>query len=1042
MKWPILTLLLCVSVVYCQGFNPLLERFDPGVAPSGQLLGGGLIAPGEGMEGGALKAVATGKNDCFYRIELRLKGGSSYALAFNYRTSANVHNYLMSVNVSYRNESGAPSGKAFEHRLIASEHWTHRRLALDAPDGTVSAMLELRLDGRIPVGEFALFDFLRTAEIKDNVARGIDIGEFDTDFEIWSFDRYLVFDHFCLKAGGSIETEWRKAKFGEAFFKAVGNGSPMQYSMMIENLKVSPMTNYAFTAWINSSAAFSMRTSNILIFFYKDKDFKDLGESRLYPESNDNVGEWREIVHSFTTPKDCEYLCIGLNMRNVTEKDELLLDRMKLARIADSAMLDFDIDPDANALSAKIIVTGDLKNSKTLEPAFIVRDNSGRELRRFASDSLSLNMDLKGFADGEYTLDGLIKKPDGTVIGTGKSTFGVYKNPSWRNELGIQKPEMAPPAPWKKLQYKDNKLQTWGPLLDFRKDGLQLQNVEMDARSLMKRPVRFLSGGTDLLGEFNDARWEVRPSLATCSGTLEKDDWRCTATVEVDYIGFMKYRLNFTAKRQCVIPDGKLSMEISNAEFLNRCDYSWSGVGSIVFSEQPEYRAKQMYSDLQMGDMDAGMCVYLPRIHPAKRQHYTPWLFADGNGRLELELIHSPLALRQGDSHSVEFALCPYPFRPDDEMWRRLFFRVGPKRNCDLVWGISMPMMKYSGSLLDVADEAAVHRHLDAPDRPQCYLIYQIPTYILDNMPYWTYFKKRWKSVLGTYYDISRSHGGMLEAANYMDRDWQDLYCRSMADNLAKYDWNGVYYDCFSPDWFPEHGDIFSPVFECKAFQERIYNTQRMGRPASVTISHLGAAQASTLGMYSNVILMGEQYRGLLMKHAYYTDAMSLDRFRYENAVRMGPTRMFMPEYRKVEFVGNEKLTVHTAMLAILHNLMFYPHSVNGAVEQRVRCRKIGFGLDDVTFLPYWKEKAAKLLNAENDCIKISVYQKPNSDMLAAVFNNSSRPTEFQLRLNAEYGNATWYDPLIDATLEWKPEMTIRLEPHLGGLLMTRKQAE
>ena len=1034
-----LFLLLCGHALFCQGFTPLLERFDPGRAPGGQLLGQGAIAPGEGMESGALKAIATGRQECFYRIELNLKGGRSYALAFNYRTSPKLSNYLTYVNVGYRNASGAKVASAFEKRLIASDYWTHRRFTLDVPEGTVSALLELSLDARIPKGEYALFDFLRVAEIKDNIARGIDIGEFDTDFEIWEFDRYLVFDHFCLKAGGSIETEWRKAKFGETFFEAVGNGSPMQYSLMIENLKVSSLTNYAFTAWINSSAAFSMRTSNILIFFYKDKNFKDLGESRLYPASNKNVGEWREIVHSFTTPKDCEYLCIGLNMRNVSEKDELLLDRMRLARIADNAMLDFEIDPDKNVLYAKIIATGELKDGKELSPVFVVRDNGGKEVRRLASKSLQLDIDLKEFSDGEYTLEGIIKKPDGAELSTGASRFGVYKKPSWRNELGVQKPEMIPPAPWRKLEFKDRKLQTWGPVLKFDKGGLQLLGVDVDGRKLLKAPVRFVCAGKELLSGFRQVKWEVKPSLATGTAVLENEDWHCNARLEADYIGFLKYKLDFTAKRLCTIDNGRLLLDMANAEFLNRCDYSWSGVGSVVFKEQPEYSARQMYSDLQMGDVDSGMCVYLPRIYPAKREYKTPWLKANQEGRLELELIHSPLKLNPGESHSVEFALCPYPFRPDEQLWRKLFFRAGPRRNCDLVWGISMPMMKYSGSLLDVADDDAVRRHLDAPNRPQCYLIYQIPTYILDNMPQWKYFQKRWKSQLGTYYDISKSHGGMLVATDYRNRDWQDLYCKSMADNLAKYSWNGIYYDCFSPDWFSERGQIFSPVFECKAFQERIYNTQRMGRTASVTISHVGAAQASTLGMYSNVILMGEQYRGMLMKHAYYMEAMSLDRFRYENAVNMGPTRMFMPEYRKVEYIGDAKLTVHTAMLAILHNLMFYPHSVNGPIEQRVRCRKIDFGLEDVTFLPYWKNKAAGLLHTSSGDLKTSIYQKPNGDYLAAVFNNSGKSIEFKLEVQGKFAKATWYDPLADVTLDWTQGKVLRLEPYLGGLFTLRR---
>ncbi len=1038
MKKNFLLLPLFILALHCGAFSPLLERFDPGREPSGKLLGKCSIAPGEGMESGAMKAPATGKFEAFYRNELKLKAGKSYALAFNYRTSPKLKNYMIFVRVIYRDKSGKKVGNVFQNRLTASRQWTHRRLTLDAPEGTDSAMLELKLDERVPLGEYALFDFLRVAEIKNNIARGIDIGEFETDFEIWEFNRHLIFDHFCIKSGGNVETEWRRAKFGETFFKSVGDGSPMQYSLMIENLKVNPLTNYAFTAWINSSAAFSRRASNIIVFFYKDKNFKDIGQTQILPSSNKNVGEWREIIHTFTTPKNCEYLNIGVNLRNVTEKDELLLDKMKLAQIADNAILDFSIDSDTKMLSARIIATGELKN-KTDAFIYVVRDSSGKVFKSFDAGTSPLDIDLNAFPDGEYTLEGILEKQDGSKVNTEKTVFGVYKNPTWNNELGIQKPDMQPPAPWTALQYVNGNLQTWNSRLHFPQKSLALLGVETEGRNMLKQPVKFLCDGNEILSKFNNAVWDIKPSLATGTASMENEDWTCNAKLEIDYIGFMKYKLDFKAKRKCRISKGKLKLDISNAEFLNRCDYSWSGVGSIVFKEEPEYTSKQMYADLQMGDMDGGMCVYLPRIYPARRKFDSPWLKANKDGMLELELIHRQLELDKNESYTVEFALCPYPFRPDEELWRKLFFRAGKHRNCDLVWGISMPMMKYSGCLLDVADEAAVRRHLDAPTRPECYLIYQIPTYILDCMPQWKYFQKKWVSPLGTGYNVNKSHGGTLAAADYRDRNWQDLYCKSMNENLTKYNWDGVYFDCFTPDWFSDKGQIHSPVFECKAFQERIYNTQRLNRPSSVTLSHLGAAQATTLGMYSNIIFMGEQYRGTLVKKPYYMDSMSLDRFRYENAVKMGPARMFLPQYTKVEYIGDETLTVHASMLAVLHNLMFDPHSVNKNVERRIRLRKIDLGLADVKFLPYWKTQAAKLLSADKTDIKISVYQKPNGDFLAAVFNNSSKETEFKLNAQGNFTNATWYDPLTDTSQDWKPETALKLKPYLGALFTIKR---
>ena len=146
-----------------------------------------------------------------------------------------------------------------------------------------------------------------------------------------------------------------------------------------------------------------------------------------------------------------------------------------------------------------------------------------------------------------------------------------------------------------------------------------------------------------------------------------------------------------------------------------------------------------------------------------------------------------------------------------------------------------------------------------------------------------------------------------------------------------------------------------------------------------------------------------------------------------------------MPQYSKVEYVGNETLTVHTAMLAILHNLMFDPHSLDAKVERRIRLRKIDFGLEDVTFLPYWKEQAGKRLNASSEHIKISIFEKPNGEFLAAVFNNSPTETEFQLDTPGVFKSATWYDPLTDASSDWSQSTSLKLKPYLGALLTIRR---
>ena len=1005
----------------------------------GKVLGGGVLVPGEGLESGALQGVATGKFEPFYSYKMKTEPGKTYVLAFNYKTSAKLNNYMTYVRFRHNPLPGTPRQKFTEKRLFASAHWKHERIEFTVPAGTESTTVELLLDHRVQKGEKIWIDFFRANELKDGKAAGIDIENFETDFEIWTFDRHLIFDHFMMKDGGSVVTEWRKAKSGETFFQALGTNHPMQYSLAIENIKVSPRTNYAFSGLINSAAAYARHAASIIIFFYKDKDGKSLGESRLYPTSN-KAGEWREIAHSFTTPEKCEFVDIGLNMRKVGANDPLLLDRIKFVRVADNAMIDFSIDPDTNKMNAKTIMTGDLQKDKSLKPEFVIQSPDKKVVKRIKSDTLIKEIDLKDLPDGEYFLLGEFKLPDGKVMSTDIRKFGVYKNPSWRNNTGVQTSEMVPPAPWKNLQFADNTVKTWAPELKFGKNNLQLEKVSVGSDTLLLAPVKFDCNGKELLSSIKNIRWSVQPSLVCGKGSFADSNCDYTVSAATDYMGFLRYTLTVKARQNTKLASGKLSLKVKDVEFINHCDYSWTGVGSTVFAEQPEFSSKQLYTDLQLGNVDRGICVYLQEIYPAKRDQAKEYLHADKSGNLTIEFINEPIQLAAGSEHKIEFAICAYPFRPAEELWRKLYFRAGKHSNFDLVWGISMPMMKHSGSTLAIADDTQARLHLDSPRRPANYLMYQIPTYILDNMPEWTYFEKRWRNHAGSYYDMTKTHGGLLVAANYTDRDWQDFYCKIMDESLKKYNWDGIYYDCFSADWVVSKGKAHSPVFACRKFQERIYNTQRAsGRKNSLTVSHVGAAQISTLGMYSNVILMGEQYRAMLMNHAYYLDFMSLDKFRYENAVNVGPDRMFMPEYRKVEYINNPTLTVHTAMLTILHNLLYYPHSVSWPVERRIRGRKIEFGLADVKFLPYWKNGAAKRVTASNPAIKLSVYEKPNGDMLVAVFNNSKKTEKFSLKVNGKVVAAEYYDPMTDKAQAWQDNKEYSLEKYLGALLTVKR---
>jgi hypothetical protein len=157
----------------------------------------------------------------------------------------------------------------------------------------------------------------------------------------------------------------------------------------------------------------------------------------------------------------------------------------------------------------------------------------------------------------------------------------------------------------------------------------------------------------------------------------------------------------------------------------------------------------------------------------------------------------------------------------------------------------------------------------------------------------------------------------------------------------------------------------------------------------------------------------------------------NMERLRHEKAM---PSRMLVPRY-----VGNARVTVHASMLSILHNMVSCPSYSTSNVEQKLRGCKIDFGLADVKFIPYWKENASKFLRASAGEIKISIYERPNGDFMAAVFNSGSQTVVFRLEVPGDFRSATWYDPLTDVTQHWRQSTPITLEPHMGGLLTIRR---
>lgn len=1022
-----LALIMALAALPWLNAETILERFDtPDLR--GELSRGAAIDPQGGLERGALVVSGNGESmQYFYTCEINATPGETYALALNYKTSAEFPNSGLLAIVAFTPERGqtAPASVYFRLPRMA-QRWSHRRFTFTIPEGAHKARILLRLAG-VPESGQVRIDHLRLAPVVDGIAKGIDLTGFETDFDQWKFDRHLVFDHFMPGPGASIENEWRKAKVGEAFFQAVGSGEPMQYALYIENIVLRPRRNYIFEAWLNASKSFSFNGNGILIFFYKDAEGKAIGQSRYHIRPTN--GEWQEFAHTFSAPENCAWLDIGLNMRNMKTNDIIQLDHLRFREGADQLSIRHEIDPDTRKMDVTSYLTGNVSRDDLASLEYLITQQ-GRSIRTITGQHDGpTTIDLDTLPDGEYLLAVQALFKDGKKMAAEPVPFGVYNHPDWLNDIGFRQPTDPAPAPWRDLQLEGQNVRTWNNLFAFS-DTLQLQKLTGadDATPWLASPLSLTFNQQNILSGDDKTSWTAAPSLVSGTRTFSCPDFTCRITTTIDPIGFMRYRLDFSARRDFTLNQGTLALKLDQVDFIHRNDGTWTEVGAVDLNQTPEWSSKHLYF-LQFGNLTRGLCFYTPKLWPAVADFNQEWVKASKNGDLTMHLINAPLELRKDGDFTLEFALCPYPFRPAEANWKKLRFRAGDNSNCDLLWQTAS-FLKYAGSLLDISDPEAARAYLK--NKVEHQLVYQIPTYIIETIPQWSYFRKKWRGLPARAYDMRETHGGMMPKGDYRERTWTDLYIKKMVEHLKEYNWDGVYYDCFGIEAFQRDGETVMPVFENRAFQERVYNAQRLHNPNSLTISHVGADQANTLTAFSNVVLMGEQYRGNFSRHRYFFDFLTLDEFRYENVVNIGPDRMLLPQYRRAEDVNSPVLTTHFMGMALAHNLMVYPNFIVKEVELRFRDRQFAFGMHDADFFPYWLPNPDGFATSNPD-VKISYWKNPRG-IFAVLLNTAKESVDFTLN-TPQPRTGQFYEPVSDQTTPWQSATPIRLEPYLAALL-------
>ena len=1011
-------LLLTLQVLVCAAQVSLFERFDT-LPTKGTLADGSTLAPGAGMEKGALTAKGNGKNfQYIYFYKFPAQGGEKYSLTFNVKTSGPGAGVL--AMLLFNNAKGKPAIKPVYFRVgNTGGNWSFRIFNFTVPEGATGAELRLRMVKASPKQQIWI-DHLRLAP-----QGKLDLTAFETTFDDWQFNRHLVFDRFIMRNTGTIINEWKEAKVGEAFFRATGNKERLQYPLYIENLSVTPGCSYIFSAFLKASGSFRYPNNGMIIFFFKDANGRPVGQSRYRIGATN--GEWKEFSHTFTVAPKGVKLDIGLNMRRMPENEFIQLDHIRFRKSASNVECSVSIDPDKETLTLNNMISADIAQASIKKLEYIFSDGK-KVAGKYQTPTL---LPLKDFKDGQYTVELQLVQDGNKIRKTPQKTFVICRNPAWRNNIGVLKDNDTPPRPWKKLQRKGNDISSWNSRFAFT-PAMELSNIyELSSgKALLKRPVQLRVNG-ELL-KTTSLQWKDGASRTTVTGSCRGKNWKGTLSCKVDYTGFVHYTLDICADAEFTLNQCDLELEVPSADFLYRSDDSWTAIGAVDLNKTPSWETRTFYNELQLGDVDRGIALFIDKIYPAKSKSAKSWVKVRNKNTITIHTVSEPLKLKKDKTHKIQFGLHPYPYRPAEENWKQLRFRAGKYKNLDLLWHTS-GHYKYCGSTSQAAQPERIRKVIAGKKGKMLY--YQFPFYIMDNIPEWSYFEKRWKGIPARAYDL-RKKGGMAWKARLTDKDWQDYYLYHFVDHLKNFAWDGVYYDCFGSDVFIENGETFHPVFACRTFQERIYIAQRLNNPASLTITHTGGSQSGSASTFANVILMGEQYRGHCVKYTYPLEFLTLDEFRYENAVNLGPDRMFLPQYRDQAKINSPKVASHIMGLVTTHNLMLYPNFINKKVELSVRYRQFDFGMENSTFHPYWKRTAGELPKCSNPAVVSSYWKNPNG-ILMSILNPTKDAQNFTLEIPAGYKVKYYFSP------EQGKELTgsnFHLEGYMSALVRLEKK--
>ena len=955
-----------------------------------------------------------------YRWE-KVEPGRQYGISFATLAADNFHGTAM-FEVNFADDNWKfDAGRVLRKSMNCSKgRWIHQQFIFTVPEGFTKCEATVRLD-KVPKESYMLLDNMRVADVTND--KGFFKARFlDTIFDNWTFLGQQHFENYSLGPGAAVVLDWKQAKAGEAFLEVHGDDSKMQYPLIIYNLSVEPERNYRFSCWYNASRHFDAGVK-LFMFECMDANRKHIDQPRV--AVCHTKGEWKELVYDFKTPAGAKLLDIMFNMRHFPKEAVIRFDQLKFEEGTVGPDLRQSFIPAEKTMRLSCPVLGDLGEINAVKNLYEIRrmDNTVfRTLESRANEELIVKLD--DYPDGEYMLHARVQLSNGKEMEAEPRHFGVYKDPYWKNELGMLKNGDDAPKLWKNLSRKENVITAWNGDYVFGK-ALELQQIsEHGGTRLLKRGLAVTVSGEPLAAN-GDVIWTDGHARTMGTVPVASKGLKGILKMTMDYMGFVRYGL-LIQEAEANIDNICVDYAVNDVEFVHRSDGSWSDMGAFDLKANMHWETNKRFHEMMMGNVDRGIAWYSPKYHPAISTFDNIVTSADVNGDFRVRLVNAPL--QAGKFPRVEFAVMPWPFRPSADNWKHLRFRAFDFSNFNML--SNMKPVKYAGMPASRNDEMT----MEYAQKPG-WTLYQIPFYITDTMPEYRYFENEWQGFPARYYLLSKNFGkgAKMRKCDMRNRLWQDMYCYMCNEFLQKFPWFGFYYDCYGADLLNMNGEQFHPSFETRQFHERIYLTTNNVRPGFFTFTHAGAQQACTSAGFTDVTLMGEQYRALCMVHTYYLDFLTLDQFRYENAVRIGPDRMFLPQYRQPDKIASPEIATHTVGLAYLHNCMLFPSFINADVTKRSLCWLYSFGLEDAQFFPYWKDNPHGATTGDKT-VPISYWKTPKG-FFATVLNSTREAKSVKVTLPQNTPNITLLNPLDGSETPFANGSELTLPPRMAVFL-------